>query len=432
MDLADIWSIRGDHGRGHDCTRRGRADAERAGDSATLAYSLIQEFELDWIYGLAVDERQLTRALELERETGPLLLRTPPNWVAGSYAVGQGQLDEAQTRLRQVLRRAETGNVEYWRSHLLSRLSRVALLRADLDRASELAEESLAIAEQLDLPHTTSAALYACALVALHRGESGSVRQLSERGADLSSQIDDPAYAVLHQALPGSLDLALGDARAAAATLGPLAARLLDLGPRRLGTNFAVADAVEALAGAGDLDQAAGLTERLEGCQGGPVTAALAARCRAALAAAGRDADAATAELTSALSWLEQVSPLPLERGRTLLALGALQRRLKQRAAARGTLAQSVALFDAAGARLWAARARAEQARVSGRAPGPRELTETEQRVASLVADGLSNQQVAAELFVSVRAVESTLTKAYAKLGIRSRTQLAAKMHRGD
>jgi DNA-binding NarL/FixJ family response regulator len=120
---------------------------------------------------------------------------------------------------------------------------------------------------------------------------------------------------------------------------------------------------------------------------------------------------------------------MPVERGRTLLSLGALQRRLKKRAAARDTLAEALKLFDAAGARPWAERAEAEQARVSGRAPGPRDLTETEQRVAALVARGLSNQQVAAELFVSVRAVESTLTKAYAKLGIRSRTQLAARLY---
>lgn len=352
MDLADIWSIRGDYRRAIVCVRYGHADAERAGDPAMLASSLAQVFELGWIYGAAVDERQLTRALDLERGAGRLLLRTPPSWVAGVYALAQGRLDEAEARLGRVLGRAEAGNVEYWRAHVLSRLSRAALLRGDPSRAGDLAEEGLAIAEQLDLPHTTSALLYASALVALDQGQAGPVRQLSDRGADLSSQIDDPAYVVLHQALPGSLDLALGDSPAAAARLGPLASRLLDLGPRRLGTSFAVADAVEALAAAGDVDQAARLTERLECCQGGPVTAALAARCRAGLASARGDAIAATAELTSAVRWHDQASPMPVERGRTLLALGTVQRRLKQRATARSTLAEALTLFDAAGARL--------------------------------------------------------------------------------
>jgi DNA-binding CsgD family transcriptional regulator len=56
-------------------------------------------------------------------------------------------------------------------------------------------------------------------------------------------------------------------------------------------------------------------------------------------------------------------------------------------------------------------------------------LTVTERRVADLVASGRTNKEVAAELFVTVRAVESTLTKAYAKLGVRSRTELGAVMH---
>jgi len=89
-------------------------------------------------------------------------------------------------------------------------------------------------------------------------------------------------------------------------------------------------------------------------------------------------------------------------------------------------------IFEEIKAPLWAARARAELVRISGRAPGPRELTVTEQRVAELVARGMSNREVAAELFVSVRAVESTLTKTYAKLGLRSRAELLTRWHRLD
>ena len=85
-----------------------------------------------------------------------------------------------------------------------------------------------------------------------------------------------------------------------------------------------------------------------------------------------------------------------------------------------------VATFDSASAALWAARARQELARVSGRAPGNGELSTTELRVAELVARGMSNREAAAELFVTVRAIESTLTKVYAKLGVQSRTQLAS------
>jgi DNA-binding CsgD family transcriptional regulator len=109
--------------------------------------------------------------------------------------------------------------------------------------------------------------------------------------------------------------------------------------------------------------------------------------------------------------------------------LGGVQRRLKQRAAARATLSEAAGIFERAGAVLWAARARAELTWVSGRRPEPDDLTASELRVAGLIAGGLSNKEAAAELFVTVRAVESTLTKAYAKLGVRSRTELAARLH---
>ncbi|MGI9009322.1 MAG: helix-turn-helix domain-containing protein [Streptosporangiaceae bacterium] len=58
-------------------------------------------------------------------------------------------------------------------------------------------------------------------------------------------------------------------------------------------------------------------------------------------------------------------------------------------------------------------------------------MTATEHRVAGLIAAGLSNRAAAAELFVTVRAIESTLTKVYAKLGVRSRMELAARYRSG-
>ncbi len=82
----------------------------------------------------------------------------------------------------------------------------------------------------------------------------------------------------------------------------------------------------------------------------------------------------------------------------------------------------------ALGAALWAEKTAAELARIPGRGRASSELTETERRVAELVADGLSNKEVAARLFVSVRAVEANLSKVYAKLGVRSRSQLAARL----
>jgi DNA-binding NarL/FixJ family response regulator len=118
---------------------------------------------------------------------------------------------------------------------------------------------------------------------------------------------------------------------------------------------------------------------------------------------------------------------LPFEHARSLLVLGEVQRRAKQRRAARETLTAAEQGFERLGATRWAERARAERARIGGRTT-IEGLSETELRVAELVAAGKSNKEVAAELFVSVRAVEANLSKVYAKLGIESRTELARRI----
>ena len=109
--------------------------------------------------------------------------------------------------------------------------------------------------------------------------------------------------------------------------------------------------------------------------------------------------------------------------------LGSIQRRVKQRAAARASLEEALASLEAIGARLWAERARAGLGGIGGRARSGG-LTPTEERVADLVAEGRSNKEVAEALFVTVRTVEANLTRVYAKLGIRSRTELASRRGR--
>jgi DNA-binding NarL/FixJ family response regulator len=66
--------------------------------------------------------------------------------------------------------------------------------------------------------------------------------------------------------------------------------------------------------------------------------------------------------------------------------------------------------------------------RIGGRAASPTELTPTERRVAEAVVSGLSNREVAGELFLSVHTVEDNLTRVYRKLAVRSRTELARRL----
>src|SRR5262249_49323315 len=151
---------------------------------------------------------------------------------------------------------------------------------------------------------------------------------------------------------------------------------------------------------------------------------ALAARCRALIAGARRDLVAALAALEVALEQHDRIE-MPFERARTLLVLGQVRRRSKLKRAAREALEAALATFDDLGAVLWARRAQAELASVSGRKPSDGALTPGELRVAELVADGHTNKDIAAALFLSPQTVESHLKHIYAKLEIRSRTQLA-------
>jgi DNA-binding CsgD family transcriptional regulator len=428
--LCDICSIQGDVAKAVEVGGQALSDAERSGDPALLAASLAQAFELQVRYAGAADPGLLSKALALEPQDASLVLRTPATWVAGEYHILTGQLDVAEAEFTGLAARVEAAGVEYFRAHVLRFLSAIALLRGDARRAAALAAEGLQIAEQLSFPHSVSMALFACALPALQLGRAQEVRDMADRGLQLARQTGEEPYVLLHRALPGCLDLALGDVSAAVGRLRPLASRFEAVGMRVTSPGL-FADAAEALVAAGDLDEAGRIVASLEAAMPSPVTAALVARCRGALAAGTGDLAAATGYLDAALALHDEASPIPVQRGRTLLMLGVVQRRLKQRALARATLSEALSVFEEVEAPLWAARAKAEIARISGRSAGPEALTESERRVAELVAGGMSNSRVAAELFVTVRAVESTLTKAYIKLGVRSRTELASRLRDG-
>jgi DNA-binding CsgD family transcriptional regulator len=113
---------------------------------------------------------------------------------------------------------------------------------------------------------------------------------------------------------------------------------------------------------------------------------------------------------------------------RCLLALGRAQRRAKQWRGARETLERARAAFDELGADGWAGRVDSELERVGGRRRDDGELTPSERRVVELAAEGMSNKKIAASLYVTVNTVEVHLSRAYAKLGISSRNQLAQRL----
>jgi DNA-binding CsgD family transcriptional regulator len=151
-----------------------------------------------------------------------------------------------------------------------------------------------------------------------------------------------------------------------------------------------------------------------------------ATRCRGLVASARGDLEGAISLLGDAVAQHEAAGD-PFGRARALLAIGVVRRRAKQKRAAREALEAAADAFDELGAAGWAARAREELGQIGGRAQSDG-LTPSERRVADLVAQGRTNAEVAATLFLAERTVASHLTHIYAKLGIRSRTELARKL----
>ena len=198
----------------------------------------------------------------------------------------------------------------------------------------------------------------------------------------------------------------------------------------------ALVDLVEACERAGDhpaaLARMPQLTRWLEPMPDG-LSAALLARARALVST---DPDEADSQLGTALAAHRCVTE-PYEQARTHLVLGEHLRRTRRRSAARQELRAALAGFDRIGARPWAELARAELRACGGRQPphedirpSTQRLTPQEQRVAESVAEGHSNREVAAALFLSPRTVEFHLSSAYRKLGVTNRTALARALRR--
>jgi DNA-binding NarL/FixJ family response regulator len=152
---------------------------------------------------------------------------------------------------------------------------------------------------------------------------------------------------------------------------------------------------------------------------------ARALRARGLVLAAEGELERAEALLERAVEASKPVG-MALQHGRTLLALGTVQRRSRRKRAARATLTRARSVFDGIGARIWAERARRELGRIGGRSAPAGRLSATEAGIVELVAAGLSNKEVARTLHLSPKTVEWNLSKVYRKLGVRSRTELVA------
>jgi DNA-binding CsgD family transcriptional regulator len=291
--------------------------------------------------------------------------------------------------------------------------------------AADLAEQSRELSLQYANEESESPqSLFVMALAAAHRGALDDARQLAERSLHLSVAGDTLLSGPL--AALGLVELWSGDAAAAVLRFAAADETAAATAQGEPAACWWCDEQVEALLELGRLDEAVAVLDRWEANARRlrrTWVIAHATRCRGLVAAAGGDARAAEGLLVEAADLHERIGE-PFGEARALLSLGVVRRRARQKRAAREAIEAAVAAFERMGAAGWAGKARAQLGRIGGRTRVGG-LTPAERRVARLVAEGRTNKEVATALFLAERTVETHLTHIYAKLGVRSRAQLA-------
>jgi DNA-binding CsgD family transcriptional regulator len=401
--------------------------ATSAGSIGWLAEAFGARLMAEAALGRAEAAATLESALALQADCEDQRVLAQPLFQVAVVWLWWDELERAKNGFEWLLARAREMGDEGSLPYVLVLAAQVECVRGDLRLAAAHADEGYELTEQAGQATLGAYLLALRALADAMAGDAQPARERAERALTMAAHTSGRPAEHFALAALGELELSLGRAAEASRALGPLVAFLRRERIREPGTARVVPNQVETLIALGELDAASELldwhADNAEHLQRRSAVAA-AARCRGLLRAEQGDLEHALEQLESAVD-LSSGVPIPSEHGRALLALGAAHRRAKHKRAARESLESAQAIFDGMGAGAWAERARAELARVGGRAPSSGALTPTERRVAELVAEGLQTKQVAAALFVSAKTVEGHLTNIYAKLGVHSRAELA-------
>jgi DNA-binding CsgD family transcriptional regulator len=403
--------------------------ARARGDASLAAEALGTQLAAEALAGLPEAHETAADALAARREAVFGRVLSDPELIVAFAAIWRDELEAARAIAERLLVRAREAGDESSLPYVLFLLAQLECREGAFAHALAHAEQAGELSVQAGQVWLEAYALSLAAFAEAWRGHADPCREAATRALEHAARANAVPAEYFAGAALGHLELSLGDADAALRRLEPLVERAERHGIHEPGAAPFLHDALEALVAAGRLDDAEELLlvyEERAQALGRSSALAAAARVGGLILAAHGDGEGAVRQLERALE-LHERAPLPAERARTLLALGAARRRAKHKRAAREALEESRVVFERLGAEAWADAARAELARIGGRAPGRGDLTPSERRVAELVAQGRTNRETAAALFLSERTVEGHLSRVYSKLGVRSRAELVRR-----
>jgi DNA-binding CsgD family transcriptional regulator len=394
-------------------------------DPVLYSFILHNVARLKYYSGRGADHEAIERGMRLQREAAAWDLSVVPAFWARDF----DDFDTAIRRFEEIVRISHDRGDEASSSGLLANMSIVLSWTGQLRRARELAAEALDLAQQTEQEVWIGVALCARGQVCARGGElDEATAAADEVNRRLKVHPDETVGAIAAMVL-GLVAFARADYAEADRQFG-LNDDFDEAHHVREPPNRYHADRAEAVISLGDLDRAEKLVSRLEERAEAlprPWVLAAAARTRGLLQSAHGDQGGALESMQKAMKHHEHLD-MPLERARTLLALGQVHRRRNERRAARAAFEESLATFARLGVAPWVTRVQAEIARVPVRRASA-DLTPTEERIAQLVATGLTNREVADRAFISPKTVEANLARIYDKLAVHSRAELGRVMN---
>jgi DNA-binding CsgD family transcriptional regulator len=412
--------------QGEPLARAGLAAAERVGDPSLVAAALTRLAGARFLLSRGFQGELMQRALALEPECESLPVSERPVTIFGWMCKWSGDVDASRTLLERARRSGEERGDSTVGAPLFYSCW-LELLAENWARGLELTDELHELGATTERDEITARALATRVVLLAHMGDETGAR----RSADEAQRVAGRER--VERLTPfglGLLELSLDRPREALEHVRRERVIQSAAGVEEPALCFSFPIHAETAIAVGELAEAEELLDWIEQ-RAVPLdrewALACVARCRGLLAAARGSEAQAEAAFERALAEHARVQYRRFDLARTLLAQGEALRRFRRKQPARNAIEAALAIFEQLGATLWEAKAQRELARISGRRSADG-LTETERRVAELVAGGLSTKETAAVLVVSAKTVEGHLSRIYAKLGVHSRAQLACRL----